>query len=151
MNISKYIEWIEKDRIPFFERNSKINRVLHLGSQSLILILAALTPVFAALNEFTGFAVISGAALAILEGVTRLFRYKEIWVQHRKTSMSLKKEIRLYSTDFSYYKKSEDKDDLFIRRVEGIMDSEKASWHLSVVDKDLANSNEIEPVFNEGK
>ena len=91
------------DRINFYSRYAKINRFLYKISQTIIIITAAITPILAALetrklNEVNGltYTIISSSILAIFEGLTRLFRFRDLWLRYRHTANLLLREKRLF-------------------------------------------------------
>ena len=127
-NQEAYFAWLENERLPFYEKNASLNRILHLFTQTLILTLAAITPVFAALTGYASYAVASGATLAILEGVTRVFRFKEIWVTHRYTKEMLKREIRMFQSYQNPYTESDKRFSIFVSEIEKAMESEINGW-----------------------
>ena len=74
---------------------------------------------------------ILGAALAVIQSITKLNSYHENWIQYRTTCELLKYHKFLYLTQTSPYNTSEETiENLFIRNVEDIISSENSQWKL---------------------
>lgn len=129
-------------KISFYKRYAKINRMLFLGIQTLIVILAALTPIFAALEGRGGgdtsdssvltFTLISSSILAVLEGISRLFRFKNLWLRYRDTANNLINEVRKYKNNIGEYRDQDNAADLFKSNMEEIIQEEQADWYNSL-------------------
>lgn len=137
-----YLQVEMRPKIAFYTRNARINRSMYIGSQTIIVILAALTPIFAALekggsgifqeNQALNYALISSSLLAVLEGVSRVFRFKNLWLRYRNTANDLANEVRQYQNQIDDYESSQNPLSLFKTRVEGIIRSEQEHWYKSV-------------------
>lgn len=74
---------------------------------------------------------ILGAAIAVIQSITKLNSYHENWIQYRTTCELLKYHKFLYLTQTSPYNTSEETiENLFIRNVEDIISSENSQWKL---------------------
>jgi hypothetical protein len=97
-----------------------------------LIILSALTPVLAALNEdfkLQFLVVIVSAIVAILTTGLKTFQYQELWANYRATCEQLKPEIHYYNFNVGPYgMQGVDKEALFISRVETILDKEHQGW-----------------------
>lgn len=136
-SIDKFIAFIQEEKIPLYVRNARINRFLHHLTQTLIVVFAATTPIVAALekgknNGTFEFTIIISASLAILEGISRLFRFKDIWIRYRKTSNLLINELREFESKSGEYSQGEGIELLFKKNVEEIIKNEQIEWLNSV-------------------
>ena len=135
-----------EQKISFYARYARLNRLLHLSTQTIILILAALTPIFAAIESDSGvisssvfsassnitFTLISASILAILEGVSRLFRFQNLWLRYRRTANLLSTEHRHYLHGIGDYKDKDSALAIYKDNFESIVVSEQTDWHSSM-------------------
>lgn len=137
-----YLDTEVKPKIAFYTRYAKINRILYVGTQTLIVLLAALTPIFAALesglvstagaNPQLTYTLISSSVLAVLEGISRLFRFKNLWLRYRNTSNNLLNEVRQFTNTIGDYKDCEDALAQFKSRTEAYIQQEQSAWYDSL-------------------
>ena len=80
-------------------------------------------------------AVFTAVIVAVFTGVLRTFKYHENWINYRNISETLKKEIHLYNGDVGEYASSNDKESLFVERVESLISRENNLW-LTTFKKD---------------
>ena len=100
-----------------------------------LIILAALTPVFVAI-DLTKYAagwpefvpIVTSVLVAIFASALKTFRYQEIWLEYRTTAETLKKEKNLYMAEADDYGKSKNKERLFVLRVENLISRENTAW-----------------------
>jgi len=130
--------YIEK-KINFYRKYAKINRIFHVIFQTLIVIFVAITPIFAAIEGFSGklisngesgitYTLITSSILAILEGVSRLFRFRNLWLRYRNTCNQLNREKRKFNQRIGEYEKVEDPIKLLNVNVESIIEHEQREW-----------------------
>lgn len=137
-SIEEFISILEKEKIQFSLKKAQTYRSLHHITQSLIVAFAAATPVVAALEQGSGsgsfkFTIVISSILALLEGFSRLFRFKEIWIRHRKTSFLLKNELREFKNKSGVYGENDNIEVKFKNKIEEIIKSEQIEW-LSAVN-----------------
>jgi len=137
-SIEEFISILEKEKIQFSLRKALTYRSLHHITQSLIVTFAAATPIVAALEQgnTTGsfrYTIIVSSILALLEGLSRLFRFKEIWIRHRKTSNLLNNELREFKNKSGIYGENDNIEVKFKNKIEEIIKSEQTEW-LSAVN-----------------
>ena len=81
---------------------------------------------------------------AIIEGVERLYRYHENWIEYRAACEALKHEKSLYLMNAFPYGADETKEQLFVHNIENLLSSEGSKWKSSnakpVTEKDKAQS-----------
>ena len=80
-------------------------------------------------------AVFTAVVVAILTGALRAFKYHENWINYRNICETLRKEIHLYDGDVGEYASTNDKESLFVERVESLISRENNLW-LTTFKKD---------------
>ena len=131
MTAEEYIKERLEDQIGWYSKESKKNQNWHKTIQVIKIILAVSIPVVSLLigDETVLKIVVSviGALIAILEAVSRLNTYKDLWVKYRMSSESLKREKILFETKAAPFD-GEDAYNLLVTRCEKIMSSENQFW-----------------------
>ena len=131
MNEKEYISERLDDQIGWYSKESKINQNWHKTIQVIKIILAVSIPVVSLLlgDETILKIVVSviGALIAILEAVSRLNTYKDLWVKYRMTSETLKREKILFAAKAPPYD-GKGAYPLLVTRCEKIMSSENQFW-----------------------
>lgn len=141
IDIEQYLSFVKNTKLPFYEKHAKLNRRIYLILQVLIVVFAALTPIFAVSmlkdSNFGKIAtVISSTILAILEGASRLFRFKNIWVRYRNAFNSVNNEVRKFENQIDEYRGDQNRDKEFIIKIEKIIKEEQDGW-LKSISNDL--------------
>lgn len=135
-DFQKYIDEKYYDQIKWYDEKSEKNKNLYEKFQFGLIIFSAITPVLIAIqmdpiisSYLKWFPIITSVFVAILASVLKTFKYQENWLNYRTISETLKKEIHFYNGNIDDYDGVEDKEALFIGRVESIISREKyTSW-----------------------
>ena len=129
-DFQKYLEERYKDQINWYDKKSVWNQKLYRHFQLSVIILAAITPVLVAIApEATRWpAVIIAALVAIGTTILKTFKYQENWINYRTTCETLRKEIHFYRAGLGDYRDSEDREALFVERVESLISRENTMW-----------------------
>jgi hypothetical protein len=126
----KYLKDRYEDQINWYDRKSMWNQTLYRYFQWSIIILAAMTPVLAAVgpetNRWPG--VVVAALVAIGTSLLKTFKYQENWINYRTTCETLRKEIHFYNAGAGDYEASKDREALFVERVESLISRENTMW-----------------------
>ena len=70
-----------------------------------------------------------GAIIAIIESITKLFKWHENWIEYRTTCELLRYQKHLYLTKSAPYNtEPETIDNIFVRNIENIISSENNKW-----------------------
>ena len=69
--------------------------------------------------------------IAILASTVKTFKFQDNWINYRTTHEILKGEIYLYKGNIDDYAKTNDKEALFIKRVENMISRENVLWRSS--------------------
>jgi hypothetical protein len=99
--------------------------------QLAVIILAAITPVLVAIEDgqvIHWSAVFIAALVAIGTSILKTFKYQENWINYRTTCETLRKEIHFYKAGLGDYRGSEDREALFVERVESLISRENTMW-----------------------
>lgn len=127
----EYLDTRYYDQLNYYESTAGKNQKKYRYFQWILIVLSALTPVLAAINndDLKFVVVIVSAIVAILTTGMKTFQYQELWVNYRATAEQLKPEIHYYNYDVGPYGESGvNKESLFISRVEAILDKEHQGW-----------------------
>jgi hypothetical protein len=73
-------------------------------------------------------AVIIAALVAIGTTILKTFKYQENWINYRTTCETLRKEIHFYRAPLGDYRDSDDREALFVERVESLISRENTMW-----------------------
>lgn len=131
----KYFDNRYMDQIRWYDSKSKRNKDWYNLTEIIVIVSASLTPIFIALDFYFDFCTILkfvpiafSVLVAILSTIQNAFSYKENWLNYRTTCESLKKEQYYYSGNLGDYCNVEDKETLFIERVESLISRENTMW-----------------------
>jgi len=83
---------------------------------------------------------LTSVLVAILTSVLKSFKYQENWINYRNTCETLKKEYYYYEAEIHQYGESEDKEALFIERVESLISRENTLW-INICKEDKRSEN----------
>ncbi|MBN4071141.1 DUF4231 domain-containing protein [Crocinitomix catalasitica] len=71
---------------------------------------------------------ILSAFIILIEGLQKLYDYKDLWKKYRLTSEALSSQKILFQTQTGSYSKAKDSFKLLVERCEQLMSEEQASW-----------------------
>ena len=142
-DFQKYLKGRYEDQIDWYDKKSIWNQKLYRYFQWSVIILAAITPVLVAIGyEATRWpTVIIAALVAIGISILKTFKYQENWINYRTTCETLKKEIHFYRAGLGDYRESEDREALFIERVESLISRENTMWITAQRPKEKEDSS----------
>ena len=129
-DFQKYLKERYESQINWYDKKSMWNQKLYRYFQWSVIILAAITPVlvFTAPETNRWPAVIIAALVAIGTTILKTFKYQENWINYRTTCETLRKEIHFYGAGLGDYRDSEDREALFVERVESLISRENTIW-----------------------
>ncbi len=125
-----YLKDRYEDQTQWYDSKSqsakKVYRILQWSS----IVLSALTPILILLQSEYGnlLPVVCAVTVAIITSALKIFRYQELWIDYRTTCETLKKEIYLYQAGVDQYSTADDKESLFVQRVESLISRENTLW-----------------------
>jgi len=138
----KYVSDRYLGEIAWYDAKSIRNQTWYRTLQWGLILLSASTPVMIALAQKTNsapwlkmFSLMTSVLVAILATSLKTFKFEENWINYRTTCETLKKEINFYHARIGEYEDSEDKEALFIKRVEALISRENTLWLTTVEEK----------------
>ena len=136
MNKEKFDEYIKEryePQVRWYDKKSIMHKRLTYLFQIPIITLAAITPIFAAL-EFKELTIISSACVAAGLGVLKFCKFEDIWHNYRTTCETLKKEMIHYKMQTDVYNTEDEPEKLFVERVESIISKENIKWVSTIIE-----------------
>lgn len=145
LDIQEYIEKRVDDQIKWYDEKSKKAQKYYKTFQIIEIVLATMIPLLAGYTSSykqASFIVgLLGAVIAVIESVTKLYKFHENWIQYRTTCEMLKYQKHLYLTGSApYNNEDETVDNVFVRTIENIISSENNQWKLINTDVEEANN-----------
>ena len=138
----KYVNERYSAEISWYDRKSMRNQIWYRTLQWGLIVLSASTPVVIALAQKTDSMVwvkplplVTSVLVAILATSLKTFKFEENWVKYRTTCETLKMEIHFFDAGIDEYKVSQDKEGLFVKRVEALISRENTMWLTTVKEK----------------
>jgi hypothetical protein len=131
MNEQEYMQSRVDDQIQWYgARSAQAQRAYRL-LQVFQIAGAAMVPFLSSYADRLSFIPVAlgalGVLLALAGGLLALYQFHERWVEYRSTCEALKKEKYLYLTRSDPYD-ADSPFQLFVRRVEGLISRETATW-----------------------
>lgn len=126
----KYLKSRYKDQMAWYGREAVWNHRAYQIFQWTAITLSASTPVLVVIGEgwVKWLAVVVAALVAISIATLKTFKYQENWISYRTTAEILKKEIHFYEAGIQGYENVEDREALFVERVESLISRENTLW-----------------------
>ena len=128
----EYVNERIKGQIKWYSGKSAQNKRTYIWLQFFEFVAAALIPVCVAFLEGHWFlrliVALLGAGLAIMEGVEKLCKSHENWLDYRTVAERLKCELYYYKTQSGPYKNVDDRFNHLVEQVERILSTEHAVW-----------------------
>jgi uncharacterized integral membrane protein len=142
-DFQNYLKERYEDQINWYDKKSMLNQKMYRFFQLSVIILAAITPVLVAIAPETNRwpAVIIAALVAIGTIILNTSKYQENWINYRTTAETLRKEIHFYRVGLGDYRDSEDREALFIERVESLISRENIMWSTTQKPKEGKKSS----------
>ena len=137
----KYLKERYEDQVKWYsDKSSQHKRYYHWFQWAAIVISASLPVLVLAIPaEFALVTVIFSIILAIITTALKTFKFQEIWINYRTTAETLKKEKCYYDVEAIEYADAENKEQLFIERVEALISREntlRIATHTKKEDKE---------------
>jgi hypothetical protein len=126
-DFKKYIEQRYNHQVRWYDSKSVLNKRLNFAFQIPTIIMAALVPIFAVLEQ-QWVTVVLSALVAVFIGIWNLCKFEEQWHNYRSTCEALKRELFFYNAKINGYKEASEPEELFVQRVESIICGEHEKW-----------------------
>lgn len=132
ITVEEYMIQRVDDQIQWYDSQSQKAQKFYKRLQIAELVLAALVPILAPYAKYGICACIiasCGSGVVVLNGISKLNRYHENWIQYRTTSELLKSEKFLFQTKAGpYSSQPESTEKIFIHNIENLISSENNQW-----------------------
>ncbi len=133
MNISEYITERVDDQINWYDKKSQHCQKIYKVFQTIEIILASLIPLMSGYSNnciYISLVIgLFGSVIAIIESITKLFKWHENWIEYRSTCELLRYQKHLYLTKSAPYNtEPETIENIFVRNIENIISSENNKW-----------------------
>lgn len=124
---NKYVEERYNQEVKWYDGMSKSNKKRYELCQSSMIILSAVTPILALTTNAW---ITAGVAsiLAVITNIQKVFKFQENWISYRTTCETLRHEKHFFDASCNEYEEVEDKEKLFIERVESLISRESTLW-----------------------
>ena len=135
MSIDSYIENRVKNQISWYSKKSQAAQHKYKVAQVIEIIVAAVIPL---LSSYAGkcwvialIVGIGGCVITGIEGIERLYKWHDIWIEYRTTAELLKYHLHMYETKSGLYSNEpESFESMFVSNIENIISSENNKWKL---------------------
>lgn len=147
MNIENYLVSRVDDQINWYDKKSASCQKKYKTTQTIEIILAASIPLLSAYSKDCIIIAILvgllGAAIAVIESLTKLYKWHENWIEYRTTCELLRYQKYLFETKSTPYNtEPESIENLFVRNIENIISSENNKWKtINTSDVKRENTN----------
>lgn len=132
---SQYLTDRYADQIDWYDRKAADNQRIFRLLQWSVIVLAAITPILIELDlddliveGFGHVPTLTSAIVAILTAGLSTFKYQEHWINYRTTCETLRKEKHFYDAGLGDYRATDDREALFVDRVESLISRENTMW-----------------------
>ena len=136
----KYIRDRFEPQVKWYDKKSILNKRLTYFFQIPIITMAAITPVFAAL-EYKELTIIFSAGVAAGFGILKFCKFEDLWHNYRTTCETLRKEMVHYKMQTDVYNTVDEPEKLFVERVEPIISKENIKWVSTIIENREKNKS----------
>lgn len=134
-DFEEYFKIRYQKELSWYNSKAKLNKNIYYFLQFLVIFIAAITPVFAVL-QFKWITVAAASSVAIISGIIRFVKLEEIWINYRTIAETLKKEPYFMKAELADYSRVNDKNQLFVDRIESLISKENTLWFSTMFDKE---------------
>ena len=134
-DFQKYLKDRYYHQVNWYDVKAARNQRQYKRFQWGLIIFSALTPVMITLDWSLPYQtvlrwvpLVTSVFVAIMTAALKTFGYQENWINYRTTCETLKKEIQFYEAGISDYSSVNDKEALFVERVENLISRENTLW-----------------------
>jgi hypothetical protein len=132
----KYLVDRYQDQTDWYQAKASVNKKQYQRLQWGVIVLAAIVPVLVTLTSITpdtrgwvwGVTILFSMLLAVGTAGIKTFKFQENWINYRATAERLIQEKIFFDTDIGEYRSVDDKESLFVERVETIIAGENVGW-----------------------
>ncbi len=133
MNEEEFQDYLKNrygNQIEWYDKKAIWNQKWYRRLQFSIIGFSALAPILVAVSVGweRWLAVFMTAFVAIAVSILKAFKYQENWINYRTTCETLKKEIHYYNAGIVPYDYTDEKEVVFVERVESLLSRENTIW-----------------------
>ncbi|MCP5197155.1 MAG: DUF4231 domain-containing protein [Gammaproteobacteria bacterium] len=141
MNDAKFEGYVAnryEDQIKWYGEKSRSNKNIYQWFQWGAIVLSSTIPVLVVTLEGGYKWITAGLSviLAIATAGLKTFKFQENWINYRTIAETLKKEKHYFDADLNEYATAENKQQLFVERVETLISRENTLWVSAHTKKD---------------
>ncbi len=127
---SNFIKNRYEEELNWYDQKSIHDKKYYNIFQILICVSSAVTPIFILMNEpnLEMLAVGTSAVIAISTSLVNLFKYRENWINYRTAAEIMRREYSLYNTGIGDYFDVDNKQKVFVERIENLILGENTRW-----------------------
>ena len=116
--------------VSWYDNRASRNKQYYQGFQWAAIIISASVPVLVVSmpDKFKWITAILSIVLAIATAALKAFKFQENWISYRTIAETLRKEKHYYDAGATEYAAVEDKEQLFVERVEALISRENTLW-----------------------
>ena len=141
MNETEFDDFIKNrynKMISWYDKKALSNKKYYYFFQSLLIILSTLTPSLILFDFYTAvydyylkvFTVVVAIGVSILASLLRIFKFHDNWTTYRNICEVLRKEINFLNAEIHHYKNCDNKQALFVDKVESLISNEHNLWKI---------------------
>lgn len=137
MNQNEFEEYFNnryQKAVEWYDTKSIWNKGVYYVFQISIIVVSSITPILALL-ELKWPTTIAASFVAIGTGIIKFMKLEENWISYRTICETLKKEPYLMQAELSDYALCDDKNKLFVDRVESLISREHTLWLSAMTSK----------------
>lgn len=134
----KYIKERYQNQIKWYSDKASSKKFFYSIFQWGVIILSASVPVLIAAvpKKYEWLTISISILLAIGTAGLKTFKFQETWINYRTISETLKKEKYFYDAELDDYANAQDKEAVFVERVESLISRENSLWVTTNMQKD---------------
>ncbi|MDH3890443.1 MAG: DUF4231 domain-containing protein [candidate division Zixibacteria bacterium] len=133
-SFKKYLDERYYDQLNWYDNKAAANQKCYRRFQWMLIVLSALTPVLilveqgSILPKMWWLPLLTSVVVAVATSALKVFKYQENWINYRTTCETMRKEIHYYEAGAEAYGEVEDREALFVERVESLISRENTIW-----------------------
>lgn len=124
----KYIKLRLTNQIDWYDKKSAIMKNRYLFWKSVTFVSGAFVPFLVAIEVCRWIAGLLGVVVVISESVLSIFKYHDLWIEYRKNTEMLQKELIMFQTQTGVYRDSEYPFADLVERSETLISNENINW-----------------------
>lgn len=128
LDVDKYLRLRLTDQIDWYDNKSAIMKQRYLFWKSVTFTSGACMPFMVAISISKWFTGLLGVVVVISESVLSVFNYHDLWVEYRKNTEMLQKELVMFQTRTGVYRESDFPFADLVERSETLISNENINW-----------------------